>query len=224
MDGIAGEITVVGAFLLFLDDVKGLGHGFFVFFLREHVHFQHAFQHFVALFQRRVRVEHRVVGGGAVADPYQDGGFINFQVRSVFSEIVAAGGLDAVALMAVKVGVAVKLHNIGLGVGLLDLRGKKDLHHLSGKGFFLGQVSVLDDLLGNGASPLGDGSPVFDKGKTRAGGGDPVNTVVDLKTAVLLGYVGILKIQADLGDVRVFIMACVDDADAFAVFIKYFRV
>ena len=61
VDRVAGEIAVVGSLLLFLDDAQGLGDGFFVLFLGEHVHLQHTFQHFIALFQGCVRVENRVV-------------------------------------------------------------------------------------------------------------------------------------------------------------------
>ena len=42
-----------------------------------------------------------------------------------------------------------------------NLRGQKDFHNFTGEGLFLGQVCILNDLLGDGVLPsLGDLSPV----------------------------------------------------------------
>ena len=65
---------------------------------------------------------------------------------------------------------------------------------------------------------------MFNKGQARPGSGDPVNAVVDLKAAVLLSYVGVLKIQADLGNIHILVVAGIDKADALSILIKDFRV
>ena len=127
-------------------------------------------------------------------------------------------------MVAVEIGVAVKFHDICLGILFLNLRRQQDLHDLAGKALFLGQVRVLYHLLGDGASALGDLTAVFDEGKTGAEGRDPVDTGVRFKTPVLLGNISILQIHADLADRDIFVMSGIDQPDELVVFIVYFRV
>ena len=65
---------------------------------------------------------------------------------------------------------------------------------------------------------------MLDKSQSGPGSGNPVNAVVGFEAPVFLGYVGILKVQADMGDVRILIVACIDDADALSIFVKDFRI
>ena len=162
---------------------------------------------------------HRVVGGGAVADARQGGRLIDGQIRRVLAEIILAGRLDAVAPVAVEVGVAVEFHDVRRGVFFLDLRGQQNLHNLSGKGLLLGQIGVFDHLLGDGAAALGHLSAMLDQGQSGPKGGDPVHPGVALETPVLLGDVGILQVQADVPDVHVLVVPRVDQADLIAVLI-----
>ena len=117
----------------------------------------------LAFFQGSFGVGHGIVGGWAVADTDQCGGLVDGEVRGVLAEIVPAGGLHAVALVAIEVGVAVEFHDISLGILFLHLRRKQNLHDLSRKGLLLGQVGVLHHLLGDGASALGDRPAVLDQ-------------------------------------------------------------
>ncbi len=67
---------------------------------------------------------HRVIGGGAVADAHQDSGLIRLQLRGGLAEIIAAGRLDPIAVVAIEVGIAVKFHDVRFGIFLLHLRGQ----------------------------------------------------------------------------------------------------
>ena len=127
-------------------------------------------------------------------------------------------------MVAVEIGVAVKFHDICLGILFLNLRRKKDFHDLTGEALLLGQVGVLYHLLGNGASSLGDLAAVFDKGKTGTEGSNPVNTGVGFEASVFLGNISILQIHADLADGDIFVMSGIDQADQLIVFIVYFCV
>ena len=151
-----------------------------------------------------------IIGRRAVADSHQNSSFIDLQVRGVFSKIIPARRLNAIALMAVKIGIAVKFHNIGLGIHLFHFRSQQNLHHLPGKGLFSGEISVFNDLLGDRASALSNGAPVFDEGKACPDRGDPVHSGVSLKAPVLLSNVSILEVQADIRDIRIFVVAGVD--------------
>ena len=72
---------------------------------------------------------YRIVGRGTVADAYQDSCFLHVQVCRMLAEVVAAGSFHAVALVAIEIGIAVKLHNVCFGVLFFNLRGQKDFHN-----------------------------------------------------------------------------------------------
>ena len=105
-----------------------------------------------------------------------------------------------------------------------NLRRQQDFHDFTGEALFLGQVGILYHLLGDGAAALGDLAAVFDEGKTRTEGGDPVNAGVGFETPVLLGDVSILQIHADLVNGDIFVMSGIDQANQLVVLIVYFCV
>ena len=146
---------------------------------------------------------------------------MDIQLGSILSEVVAAGSLNAVALVAVKVGVAVKFHNVGLGEFFLQLRSQHNLHDFSSKSLLLGQICILDNLLGDGASALGNGAAVLDQCKAGTEGGDPVYTGVAFKAPVLLGNVSILQVHTDMVDVHILVVAGIDQTDLVSVLIIY---
>ena len=162
---------------------------------------------------------YRIVGRGTVADAYQDSCFLHVQVCRMLAEVVAAGSFHAVALVAIEIGIAVKLHNVCFGVLFFNLRGQKDFHNFTGEGLFLGQVCILNDLLGDGAPSLGDLSPVLYQSQTGAEGGNPVNACMALKTSVLLSNVCVLNVHADAGDAHILVVAGIDKPYLTAVLV-----
>ena len=162
---------------------------------------------------------YRIVSRGTVADAYQDSCFLHGQVCRMLAEIIAAGSFHSVALVAIEIGIAVKLHNICFGVLLFNLRGQQDFHDLAGEGLFLGQVCILNDLLGDGAPSLGDLSPVLYQSQTGAEGGNPVNACMALKTSVLLSNVCVLNVHADAGDAHILVVAGIDKPYLTAVLV-----
>ena len=162
---------------------------------------------------------YRIVGRGTVADAYQDSCFLHVQVCRMLAEVVAAGSFHAVALVAIEIGIAVKLHNVCFGVLFFNLRGQQDFHNFTGEGLFLGQVCILNDLLGDGAPSLGDLSPVLYQCQTGAEGGNPVNACMALKTSVLLSNVCVLNVHTDAGDAHILVVAGIDKPYLTAVLV-----
>ena len=160
---------------------------------------------------------YRIVSRRTVADAYQDSRFLHGKVSCMLAEIVAAGSLHAVALVAIKIGIAVKLHNVRFGVLFFNLRGQQDFHNLTGEGLFLGQVCILNDLLGDGAPSLGDLSPVLHKSQSGAEGGNPVNARMALKAPVLLSNICVLNVHADAGNAHILVVSGIDKSYLAAV-------
>ena len=105
---------------------------------------------------------YRIIGRGTVADTNEDGCFFRSQIAGMFSEVIQTGSFYTIALVAIEIGIAVKLHNVCFGIFFLDLRRKKDLYDLSCKGTLLGEICIFDHLLGNGAAALGHMAAVLD--------------------------------------------------------------
>ena len=196
-----------------LYDLKWGVYCFFVIFWGEIAYFFHTVKDIITLFFGSVRMSYRVIGRRAVADTDEDRRFFRGKIACVFSKIIQAGSFYAIALVAVKIGIAVKLHNVSFGVFFLDFRGKKDLHDLPCKGTFLGEICIFDHLLGNSAAALGHMAAVFDKSQTGPEGGDPVYAAVTLETTVLLGNVAVLQVHAYLTYIYILIMTCVNKSD-----------
>ena len=162
---------------------------------------------------------YRIVSRRTVADAYRDSRFLRGKVSCMLAEIVAAGSLHAVALVTIKIGISVIRHNVRFGVLCFNLSCQQDFHNLTGEGLFLGQVCILNDLLGDGAPSLGDLSPVLYQSQTGAEGGNPVNACMALKTSVLLSNVCVLNVHADAGDAHILVVAGIDKPYLTAVLV-----
>ena len=127
-------------------------------------------------------------------------------------------------MIAIKIRITVKFHNIGFGEFFLNFRSKKNLDNFAGKAFFLGQVSIFDNLLRDGAATLCDDATVFNQGQSGTGSGNPVHPRVAFKTAIFLCYVGILDVKTDLADRNIFIVTSIDQTDQLSVFAVYLGV
>ena len=167
---------------------------------------------------------YRVVGRGTVADAYQDSCFLHGQVSCMLAEIIAAGSFHAIALVAIEIGIAVKLHDICLGVFFLNLRGQQHFHNLTGEGLFLGQVCIFNNLLGDGAPSLGNLAPVLHQSQTGTEGGNPVHACMAFKAPVLLGNVCILNVHADAVYAHILVVAGIDKSYLPAVLVVDYRV
>ena len=162
---------------------------------------------------------YRIIGRWTVADTNKDGCFFRSQITCMFSKVIQTGSFYTIALVAIEIGIAVKLHNVCFGVFFLNLRCKKNLNDLSCKGTLLGKICIFDHLLGNGTASLGHMAAVLDQGETGAEGCYPVYTAMTLKAAVLLGNIAVLQVHADLTDIHILIMACINKPDLFSVLI-----
>ena len=100
-----------------------------------------------------------------------------------------------------------------------QFRGQKDLNNLTGKGSLLGQICILYDLLGDGASALGHMAAMLYKGQTCTESSDPVYSSMAFETPVLLGNVAVLEIHADVVNIHILIMTGIDKADLPAVLV-----
>ena len=219
MDGVAALVVLICALSFLLNNTQRLGNGVLVFFIRQVLDFMHTLEYVVSFFQRIIGIADGIIGRRAVAQTNQHSGFPGFQIRGVLSKIVAAGSLDSIAVVAVKVGVAVEFHNVCLGIFFFYLRGKKNFYDFSGKAPFLSQVCIFNDLLGNGGAALGDLPTVFYQSQSRTEGSDPVYSCVAFKTPILLGNVGILQVHADILNGDIFIVTGIDQANELIVFV-----
>lgn len=61
--------------------------------------------------------------------------------------------------------------------------------------------------------------PCLTKARPAAEGCDPVYTAMALKAAVLLGNIAVLQVHADLTDIYILIMACINKPDLFSVLV-----
>ena len=127
-------------------------------------------------------------------------------------------------MVTVEVRVAVKLHDVCLGVFLFDLRCEKNLHDLSCETALLCQVGIFHNLLGDCASALPDFALILYKGEACTKSCDPVHSGVALKSPVLLCDVGVLDVHADLADRDILVVSCVDQTNLAAILVVDFRV
>ena len=148
-----------------------------------------------------------IVGRGVLGDPGQYGAFREVQIPYVLIEILAGCGLYAVGTGTQIDGVQVILKDHGFIADLfLDLDGQVLFLEFSGKllqkrGFLgpVGKYIVFQQLLGDGTGTLRK----FPGGKSLDAGTQytlHIDTVVLVKTLVLDGYHGILKVLRDLAD------------------------
>ena len=224
VEGIAGLVVLLGPLLGLLKDHQGRRRILLILPVVNVAQLPHGPQDPVPLRQALLRVLYGIVAAGRVADSHQGGCLRHRKVRSILSKIEAAGCLDPVAAVSVEVRIAVELHDIRLGVLLLDLRSHEDLHDLPGEGLLPGQEGVLDHLLGDGGATLGDPAAVFDQHKACPGGGDPVHSVVGQEALILLGDIGVLDVLTDLTDGDILIMSRIDETDPLPLLIKDLRI
>src|SRR5262249_10731355 len=142
-----------------------------------------------------------VVLAGCVDEGGEVGGAGRVEVGGVPAVVGLGGGLDAVGVAAEVAGVEVALEDLVLGLVLVQLDGDEEFLGLAGDRLFLGQVVVLDVLLGDGGAGL----------LALAGGGVPagadhglgVDGGLGVEVAVLGGQYGVLGVLGDLGEADV---------------------
>ena len=137
---------------------------------------------------------------GVVGNPDQAGTFRQGKLRNVLAKIGVRGGIHPVASLPQINVIEVRLQNIFLAVLFLKLQGAEYLHDLSLDGHLIVAGHVFNQL-------LGEGGPALDVLASKHQGyglrrPDPVHAVVLIKTLVLNGHGGILKILGNLLDVH----------------------
>ena len=92
----------------------------------------------------------RVDGLRRLRDRREDSALRNGQILDVLAEILDGRHLDAVRRTAEADEVQVGLHDVRLGVVLLQRHGTENFAHLTGRGLLVVARHVLDELLGDG--------------------------------------------------------------------------
>ena len=128
----------------------------------------------------------RVVVAGSVGQPYQDGDLLEGQIPEGLVEIALGGGLDPVVVVAVGDLVEIAFDDLLFAQDILDLDGQDRLFDLSGQFLLAGEELVLDQLLGQGRSPLHE-TPRLEIGDDRPEDGVGVDPVVLEEAGVLRG-------------------------------------
>ena len=124
------------------------------------------------------------INGRRVWNSRQQSALIIGHLRGLLSEISLRRIINAVIAAAKIDGVQIQLQNLILGIIPLQIKGHKQLRHLTEKFLFLGKIHVLGKLLGNGASALRKFSfPQVDDDRPACG--NQVQAAVFIKTAVL---------------------------------------
>ena len=103
----------------------------------------HAGQHLVAPGRRVLRVDDRVVVGGALHQAGEHGRLREGEVRGVHAEVLLRGGLDAVGALAEVHDVQVPGEDLVLGVGLLQGEREPGLPQLAADGLLVRRLPVL---------------------------------------------------------------------------------
>ncbi len=139
-----------------------------------------------------------VVLAGGVEQGGEVGALGGGEVLGVDAEVGLGGGLDAVGAAAEEAGVEVALEDLVLALLAVELDRDEELLHLAGDGLFLGQVVVLDVLLGDGGAGLlalaGGGVPAGADHRHGVDGG------LGVEVAVLGGEDGVLGFLGDAGE------------------------
>ena len=136
--------------------------GFFIFFVRDDAVFMHGIQHSVGpvIGGSHIALEHvqaRIVFIRALGKAGQYCAFTQAQLIQRFTEVVPGGHLDTVVGVTVENRVHVYFQNLVLVELPLQFQGQINFLDLPLVCYFLGQIGILDDLLGDGAAAVAGG-------------------------------------------------------------------
>ena len=146
---------------------------------------RHLAQHQVAPLQRPLRVEHRVVGAGALEHADQRCAFEHVELAGRLVEIGARGHLDAECVVQEGDRVQIGLEDLVLAVDRLDLQRRDGLPCLAGDGrgaADLVRIQVPRELLGDGRAALQIAAQRGERGRRDA---QEVDAVVLVEPPVL---------------------------------------
>ena len=146
----------------------------------------HALEDLFGALGRQARARVRRVGRGRVGDAGQHHALHGVQGGNLLAEVPLRGRGDALVAAAKVDGVDVEGEDLLLGAEPLQREGAEDLGKLPLQLLLLGEVEVLEDLLGDGAAALGQGLRL-DVVEQRPADGDGVDARVRPEALVLHG-------------------------------------
>ena len=224
VDSVGRLIALTADIITLLEDFRPFFHGLIVLFLSDVLLLQHVAEDTFLLLHAEFIIGYRIVIVGRIAYTDDHGCLGKVDTVRVDPEIILGSALDTVTAVSVIVAVAVEFHDIGFCELFFELGRYKDLERFSVKRSLGSEQIILDDLLSDRASALGDVTSVADELETCAECRDPVNTVVRLESLILNVNVSLLNIVGDLRDINVVIVLISELSDQFAVLIIYGRV
>ena len=221
---IAHQIILRAGFLLHAHHLDLFLEGGVILLLCNISRLQHIAKHLFLLLSRQLFAGNGIIIVGAVGNAAQHGRLCQRDVLCRTAKIKLCRRLHPIALVAVIVTVAVKFHDLCLIKFLLQSRSQQQLRQLAAVGLFLGQKIVLNELLGNGTSPLGNLPIVCHQSDPRPGQRLQVNSRMLLKTLVLRGNVTVLDVHGYILYLDILIGSAVDLSNMFSILIIHLRV